>query len=222
MNIEEIKAATPTDLTLQEVCQRVRNNSWHLDIPEEVDAHMLNLFRHTRDELTISLDNDLILRGNKLVIPTSLQARILSLAHEGHLGVVKTKQLLREKVWFPRIDYKVDQLIKNCLACQSATVEKKPKEASIRTPLPAGPWQEISIDFWGPTPDGNYAVVFIDYSRYPVVEISRAISAEFVLPILDKVFTTFGIPLVCKTDNGPPFTSQQFKLFCDQMGMKHR
>jgi hypothetical protein len=35
--------------------------------------------------------------GRKLVIPHKLRQRILQLAHESHQGVLKTKQLLREK-----------------------------------------------------------------------------------------------------------------------------
>ena len=34
----------------------------------------------------------------------------LQLAHEGHQGIVKTKQLLRQKVWFPNIDAQVELL----------------------------------------------------------------------------------------------------------------
>ena len=47
---------------------------------------------------------DLIIRGNRLVIPTKLRQQVISLAHEGHQGLIKTKKLLREKVWFPKID----------------------------------------------------------------------------------------------------------------------
>jgi hypothetical protein len=39
-----------------------------------------------------------------LVIPRKLRQRILQLAHESHQGVLKTKQLLREKVWWSRMD----------------------------------------------------------------------------------------------------------------------
>ena len=48
------------------------------------------------------------------MIPTALQQRATSLAHEGHQGIVKTKKLLREKVWFPGIDQKVAQMIEGC------------------------------------------------------------------------------------------------------------
>ncbi|GFO29557.1 hypothetical protein PoB_005606200 [Plakobranchus ocellatus] len=46
--------------------------------------------------------------NNQLVIPKSLQDKCIDLTHEGYLGIVKTKQLLREKIWFPGIDAKVE------------------------------------------------------------------------------------------------------------------
>lgn len=40
----------------------------------------------------------LILRGTRIVIPKKLRPRVVSLAHEGHLSIVGTKQRLRQKV----------------------------------------------------------------------------------------------------------------------------
>ena len=38
------------------------------------------------------------MRGMRIVIPVSLRKRVLELAHEGHQGIVKTKDRLRSKV----------------------------------------------------------------------------------------------------------------------------
>jgi hypothetical protein len=48
----------------------------------------------------LSIHKNVVLRGNRLVIPERLRPRILQLAHETHQGIVKTKQMLREKVYF--------------------------------------------------------------------------------------------------------------------------
>ena len=58
----------------------------------------------------LSVEDSLVLKGNKIVIPKQLQTRILDLAHESHRGLKKTKQLLRSKVLFPNIDVKVEDL----------------------------------------------------------------------------------------------------------------
>ena len=49
------------------------------------------------DEISNAFEADPTMR---IVIPPSLQNHAVQLAHEGHQGIVKTKQLLRQKVWY--------------------------------------------------------------------------------------------------------------------------
>ncbi|XP_056016904.1 uncharacterized protein K02A2.6-like [Ostrea edulis] len=89
--------------------------------------------------------------------------------------------------------------------------------------LPQEPWDDLSADFCGPLPSGDYLFVIIDeYSKYPVVEIIKSASAQSVIPVLDKVLSTFGIPRVIKTDNGSPFNSYQFREYANNTGFTHR
>ena len=46
----------------------------------------------------------MIIRETRIVIPQSLRRRVVSLGHEEHQGVVKTKERLRTKVWWPVMD----------------------------------------------------------------------------------------------------------------------
>ena len=169
----------------------------------------------------MSTSGNLILRGTRIVIPQSLQEHVINLAHEGHQGLVETKSLLREKVWFPNIDKLVENKVKSCSACLICTPECK-REPLQMSPLPAAPWKEISVDFAN-LPDQEYMLLITDdYSRYPVVEIVKSTSAATVIPKLDKVFSEFGVPGVVKSDNGPPFKSKEFASFADDLGFKHR
>ena len=67
--------------------------------------------------------NGVILRGDRLLIPETelvpgegnLQTQIIDTAHEGHQGEVKTKQLIRTKMWFPSLDRKVKERISSCI-----------------------------------------------------------------------------------------------------------
>jgi hypothetical protein len=67
----------------------------------------------------VSASQGLLLRGTRIVMPKCLRHQTLSLAHEGHQGIVRTKQLLRQKVWWPGIDAEAETLVKTCLPCQS-------------------------------------------------------------------------------------------------------
>ncbi|CAB3993228.1 PREDICTED: uncharacterized protein K02A2.6-like [Paramuricea clavata] len=82
---------------------------------------------------------------------------------------------------------------------------------------------ETFIRFCGPLPTGDYLLVVIDeYSRYPEVEIPKSTSAKATIPKFDKILSTHGIPIEIKTDNGPPFNSQEFKEFLEELGFSHR
>ena len=49
-------------------------------------------YYNVRDELTV-IDDKILLRGTNVVIPASLINQVVALAHEGHQGIVKTKDL---------------------------------------------------------------------------------------------------------------------------------
>ena len=92
--------------------RRNSNGQWNnLKPVNGVDPGTLKIFANVRNELT-SVDGNIFLRGNRIVIPDALQKRVIELAHEGHQGLVKTRSLLRSKVWFPKMDAAVDQVVK--------------------------------------------------------------------------------------------------------------
>ena len=154
------------------------------------------------------------------MIPQWLQQRVVDLAHKGHQGIVKTKALLRDKVWFPGINQLMEK-VKSGLACQVSTpvMQHEPLKMS---PLPTSAWQEVSMNFMDLSAKGCLLVVTDDYSRYPIVDIVPSTSANVVIPRLDKIFAEFSVPRVVKTDNGPPFNGADFKNFAETLGFRHR
>ena len=67
-----------------------------------------------KEELTVTQDG-ILLSGNRIIIPEKLHTNIIEIAHQGHQGVTKTLELLKEKVWFPQMNRKVTENIENCL-----------------------------------------------------------------------------------------------------------
>ena len=89
--------------------------------------------------------------------------------------------------------------------------------------LPPAPWHTVHIDFCGPFPTGEYLLVVIDaYSRFPEVDIVRSTSAAAIIPKLDRIFATHGIPVVLRSDNGPPFSSYEIKRYMKEKGIDHK
>ena len=163
----------------------------------------------------------MLLKDTRIVIPHSLSEKVVDIAHQGHQGIVKTKALLREKVWFPGIDKAVERKVTNCIPCQACSKKNSPEPLQMSS-LPAEPWTEVSIDFADMPMGEHLLVVYDDYSRYPVVTKVSSTSAKAVTKKLEDIFSQFGIPEVVKSDNGPPFQSYDFKQFAQDLNFKHR
>ena len=157
------------------------------------------------------------------MIADSLQLQVVKLAHSAHQGSVKTKQLLREKLWFLGIDRLVETHLKGRIPCQSVTVGPKQRDPIKTTPLPNRSWDELSADFAGPFPSEELLLIVIeDYSRLPKVQIVNSTSARTTISKLMEMFSRFGTPSVFKIDNGAPFNSGEFAAFVKKLGFKHR
>ncbi|KAJ1206370.1 hypothetical protein NDU88_001776 [Pleurodeles waltl] len=104
VSIKKTTAATQADECLQLALDRVTTGKWHilthnLSRRTEQASRTLSGLHHVLQELSIAPEWCL-LRGQRLVIPLSLQQLIVDLAHVAHQGVVKTKARLRCKVRF--------------------------------------------------------------------------------------------------------------------------
>lgn len=65
-------------------------------------------------------------------------------------------------------------------------------------------------------------VAIDEYSRFLEVEIVYSISAKVVIPHLCSIFARHGYQNIVKTDNGPPFQSQDFASFAVSCEFKNR
>ena len=124
------------------------------------------------------------MRNNLIVIPSALRPQAIAIAHEGDQGMSRTKSFIRSKIWFPRVDEHVEDTIKSCIACQAATYANTSSMEPLKmSDMPEKAWENLSADFCGPLPTGEYLFVIIDeHSRYPVVEIVNSVSANTVDP----------------------------------------
>ena len=118
VTLSEVESATATDPVLQAVMSAMKSGCWH-KAPPGVSLSELSRYEQVKEQLTCT--DSVLLKSDRLVVPAALQERIVDIAHEGHLGIVKTKALLREKVWFPCMDKMVETKVKACLPCQVVT-----------------------------------------------------------------------------------------------------
>ena len=103
IKIQEIESASAEDEELQAVRNCLASGNWEKG-PRS--------FVMERNELTFI--GQVILRGTRVVIPKVLRSRVLELAHEGHQGIVKLKEGLRPKVWWPGVDKDAERKCREC------------------------------------------------------------------------------------------------------------
>jgi len=209
---KDIAQASLEDNELNEVIQ-------HLTKQEPLRP--ANKYAQFINECSLTNDN-MVCKGDKIVIPKVLQQKIIELAHDGHLGLSKTKSLIRERFYFKNIDSQINDYIFNCLPCQANT-RTNSSIPMLPTTLPKAKWNLISIDFSSRLPSNEYLLVAVDErTRYPVMKLTRKLTAESAIAALRVVFKEMGVPQTIKSDNGPAFKSKLFKQFANEMKFVHQ
>ncbi|KAE8742082.1 hypothetical protein FOCC_FOCC012356 [Frankliniella occidentalis] len=203
--------ATKSDEVLSTICTSLYSDNW----PPSLKRYEL-----IKSELG-EVDGVLV-KNSSLIIPKSLQTRVLTLAHEGHMGIVATKQRLRSKVWWDGIHKDAENWVRSCHPCQLVQ-EGTNSEPLQPSPLPKTCWEVVSCDYLGPLPTGDYLLVIVCYySRYIEVLSTKKITAEKTIECLEYVFSRWGYPFVLVTDNGPCFIAHEFQEYLQNVGVAHR
>ena len=165
--------------------------------------------------------DDVVMREDRVVIPASLQAEVIGLSHEPHMGIDKTVNFLRETCWFPSMHKMVSDYVKSCIPCAASVPNTRPVPLKPQY-LPERPWQKLHADFKGPIAGKYYLHVLIDqYSKYPEVDIVKSTSFERLQPCFNRIFATHGIPEEITSDNGSPYFGEEMSDFATKMGFRH-
>ena len=212
LTFRSIQRATQSDPILKQVYQYT-TKGWPNGIPDTLKPY------HTRQsELTV--EGGCLLWGMRVIIPQSLQQALLQELHRDHPGVSRMKALARSYLWWPKLDQDLEKLAKSCQACQS--VKQAPPTAPLHPWVwPTKPWQRIHIDYAGPFQGNMYLVVVDAHSKWPeVFEMSQSTTVK-TITALRHLFATYGLPEQVVSDNGPQFTSEEFKEFMTGNGIKH-
>lgn len=167
------------------------------------------------------LNNGCVYRGNRVVIPKSLQTQVLSELHEGHIGIVKMKSLARSYCYWFNMDKDIELITLNCKGC--SLVSKEPSKVPQHLwEVPLKPWERIHLDFAGPF-QGKYFLIVVDAkTKWLEVEIMSSTTSFLTIRALRSIFARFGLPKVIVTDNGSNFTSFEFNQFLKRNNIQHK
>ena len=174
---------------------------------------------HTSKDCEYTLLDGIIFRQNRIVIPTSLRAKILEELHATHLGITKMKQLARRYVYWPGIDRDIERLVRGCESC--AISRSSPAKAPVHPwDPPDNNWERIHIDYAGPYENYNFLVCVDAKSKWAEVKIIKdAPTSTTTIKLLENIFSVYGYPQEVVSDNATIFTSEEFKSYCKNSGI---
>ncbi|XP_041362100.1 uncharacterized protein K02A2.6-like [Gigantopelta aegis] len=165
-----------------------------------------------RDELVI--DNGIILKGDRVIIPTSMQTEILNKIHEAHQGIQKMKLRAKTCVFWNAINTDIDKMVKSCHLCQEFQ-KSQPAETLMQHEVPTRPWQVLGSDLFY-TEGQEFLIVCDYYSKFPIIRLVKGMGGtQTVINILKGIFSEQGIPEKLVTENGPHYSSSSFKQFAE-------
>ncbi|CAG9117875.1 unnamed protein product [Plutella xylostella] len=211
--LNDIRRATDNDEVLKIVIKYMQHG-W----PRSV--HCQSVLPYFRCKADLQYEKGYLLRGHKVIIPSSLRERMLVELHSTHLGVVKMKCNARARMWWPGIDADIERCVGACGTCVSVRAAP-PREPPAPWPRPAGPWQRVHIDYMS-LGQSVYLVVVDSYSKWvECLLMNNGTSTSALISKLKYLFSVFGICNTLVSDNDAKINSSQFREFCSNNGIKY-
>ena len=170
-----------------------------------------------RDEL--SIDDDLLMKGERVVIPMSCSDSIMEDLHKSHEGINKAMSLARTCVYWPGIEANVTDYIKRCLTC----IDRSNLHVETLHPhmVPPGPWVKVGMECFQDDFSKKHLIIADYFSKFPYIYPVASSHHSKTINYLRKLFTTEGVPIIVMSNNGPPFNGDDFKRFAREFDFVH-
>lgn len=110
--LQEIRHTSADDPVLKSL-RKIIQEGWphnRLEVPELVRPYF-----NIRDELT--LQDQLVFKGQSVIIPASMQKHMMSVVHATHIGIEGCIRRARESMYWPRMTAELKDCISRCDIC---------------------------------------------------------------------------------------------------------
>ena len=177
-----------------EVCQKLMeyaNTGW----PDTQSVpSILKPYSTFKDEFSIC--DGMLMKGDRIVIPSSMRLDMLEHLHSGHLGIEKIRKRMIDTVWWPNASKQVEDMVRTCRVC--CNNQREQAEPLLPTPLPARPWQRCAADICE-LQGRRYMVVYDYYSRWIDFMMLTTMTGVALVRSLQLMCARYGVmeTLVC-------------------------
>ena len=167
----------------------------------------------------LSIGHGLIVKAQKIIVPCSLRGEMVEKPHEGHLGINKTIARAREVLFWPGMTVDLTEKIKNCQVCLENRPSHQPEPLRSHE-IPPLPWAKDGTDIIHKN-SRNYLVTIDYYSKWPELTLLPSMTSTGVITAIRSQFASYGMPSLIVSDNGPCYSSAEFKKFSEDWGFHH-
>ena len=213
--LSEIKQQTSADPVLNQLRETI-----FVGWPEDQKSLPTDLREYWsyRDEL--SIEDGMIVKGERILIPETVRESILKNLHTGHLGIVKTQLRARRDVFWPNMNQAIERMCKACEVCQEKQ-RTQTAEPLLPTEIPSGPWKILGTDLFQ-IGDRHFLLIADYYSKFPIVaEVSSTSTSLEISNQFRHYIGLFGIPDVVRSDNGPQYIGKAFSELQKECEFEH-
>ena len=195
--------------------QQVVQNGW----PACKDQLQVTLREYWTFREEIVCVDGLLYKGAKLIVPKALRPSMLDKIHESHLGIVKCKARAREVFYWPGMSSQIEEVVAQCGVC-AEHAKGNNKEPMIPVDIPDRPWAKVAVDLF--ELNQKHYMITVDYfSKWPEVVKLDNLTTNNVICYLKSQISRYGLPDALISDNGPQFSSQEFRDFMRDYGIEH-
>jgi len=176
------------------------------------------LFKKLADQLHV--DGELILRGNKVVVPYTAVKRVLKTLHASYQGIEKTKLHARQTVYWPGYGSDINNTVQECHECMFYRPLNAPEPLIQEDQQTTRPFEMPTADLFS-LGDKEYMVYTDRLSGFPLVaKYASSSSASTLVNDFCYLFCLMGVPNILRSDSGPQFRAELTQQFLHKWGVK--
>jgi hypothetical protein len=140
--LDDLRVAAASDSDYAELIAAIIDG---FTVPRHQTHQSVRQFWKIREDL--SVDDGLVLFGQRIVIPKSARRELLRKLHATHQGIVRMKRRARQTVFWPGISNDITTLVESCHNCQER-LPRQQKEPLMRDPLLTRVFEDVSADLF--------------------------------------------------------------------------
>ena len=174
--LSQLKQNTKADEQLHKLLSVVKSG-WP-DAKQDLLIECLPYWNY-RDE--ISTSEDILFKGEKVIVPNSMRIEMLKCIHSSHLGTEKCKCRARDILFWPGMNSQIQDVVTNCNIKFCNTYQKRnTKEPLLSHETPLRPWSRVGTDIF--ELNGQSYLTLVDcYSGFIEVNLIHSTTSKQVI-----------------------------------------